>query len=118
MASTTLLFGILLTVLGLAGYALTGGVSFTALIPALFGLVLIGLGLVARKDHLRKHAMHAAAAVALLGFAGAAIPFLRGIMAGRTDVAVLSQGAMAALTGVFVALCVKSFIDARRSRVV
>jgi hypothetical protein len=117
MASTTLLFGILLTVLGLAGYALTGGASVTALIPALFGLALVGLGLVARKEHLRKHAMHAAAAVALLGFAGAVFPFFRGITAGRTDLAVLSQGAMVVLTGVFVALCVKSFIDARRSRV-
>ena len=40
MASTTIVFGILLTLLGLVGYAMTR-TSMTALIPALFGLLLL-----------------------------------------------------------------------------
>ena len=39
MSSTTILFGVLLTLLGLTGYFLTGANSPTALIPALFGFV-------------------------------------------------------------------------------
>lgn len=116
MASTTILFGTLLTVLGAVGYVLTSFASVTALIPALFGVLLIVLGLVARNERYRKHAMHAAAAVALLGLIGALPPFLRGIGAGRADAAVISQGVMVALTAIFVGLCVKSFVDARRAR--
>ena len=116
MASTTILFGILLTVLGLAGYFMTGTSSFTALIPAMFGLPLIVLGVVARSESARKHAMHAAALIATLGFVGALIPLLRTPAGIRSGVALASQLTMVVLTGIFVALCVKSFIDARRAR--
>jgi len=116
MASTTILFGLLLIVLGFGGYFLTGTSSFTALIPAAFGLLLLVLGFIARAESARKHAMHAAAAVALIGFLGALMSLLRTPMGLRPGAAVFSQVAMVLLTGVFVALCVKSFIDARRAR--
>jgi len=115
MASTTIVFGILLTLLGLFGYAMTR-TSMTALIPSLFGLLLLILGFLARSESLRKHAMHAAAAVALVGFAGALFPLLRTPPAPRAAMAVFSQVAMVVLTAVFVALCVRSFIAARRAR--
>jgi hypothetical protein len=54
--------------------------------------------------------------VALLGFVATLPMFLRGISAGRTDAPIISQGVMAVLTGIFVILCVKSFVDARRAR--
>src|SRR5687767_13796509 len=118
MAHTTIVFGLLLTGLGLAGYFLAGGVSVTALIPAFFGIVLLVLGLLARSEALRKHAMHAAAAVALIGFAGALMSLLRAPFDTRSPLANFSQVTMALLTAVFVALCVKSFRDARRARAV
>ena len=59
MSSTTILFGVLLTALGVAGYFLTGAVSPTALIPTWFGLPLVALGYVSRSEAMRKHAMHA-----------------------------------------------------------
>ena len=116
MASTTITFGIILTLLGLAGYFLTGTSSVTALIPAIFGLLLLVLGVVARSDALRKQAMHAAATVALVGCFGALFSLLRTPAAPRSAMAVVSQAGMVVLTAVFVWLCVKSFKDARRAR--
>lgn len=116
MASTTIVFGLLLTLLGFSGYFLTGTSSFTALIPAAFGLLLMALGFLARNEASRKHAMHAAAAVALVGFFGALMPLLRTPAGVRPALAVYSQLAMVVLTGLFVVLCVKSFVDARRRR--
>ena len=116
MASTTILFGVLLTLLGLGGYFLTGTSSVTALIPAIFGVPLLVLGFLARSEPARKHAMHAAAAVALVGCAGALFSLVRTPVAPRVAMAVFSQAAMAVLTAVFVGLCVKSFIDVRRAR--
>lgn len=116
MASTTIVFGLLLTILGLAGYFLTGGISMTALIPAFFGVVLLALGFLARAENMRKHAMHAAAAVGLIGLLGALASLLRAPMATRSAMANVSQIAMVILSAVFVALCVKSFREARRAR--
>src|SRR5262245_24065867 len=77
MASTTIVFGLLLTLLGLAGYFLTGTSSLTALIPAIFGVPLLLLGFVARSEHSRKHAMHVAALLGTIGFIGALMSLLR-----------------------------------------
>ena len=116
MAHTTIVFGLLLTGLGLVGYFLAGGVSVTALIPAFFGIVLLALGCLARSEPMRKHAMHAAAAVALIGFLGALMSLLRAPFATRSALANFSQVAMALLTAVFVWLCIRSFRAARRAR--
>jgi hypothetical protein len=123
MPRITIGFGIALIVLGVLGYLLTlgGGSSITALIPALFGLVLGALGLVAQqKEDWRKHAMHAAAVVGVLGILGTlrVIPNVIALLTGGT-VATLSgtiaQVVMLVLCVVFVGLCVRSFIDARRT---
>ena len=116
MSSTTMLFGVLLAALGVASYFLTGAVSPTALIPTWFGLPLAALGYVSRSEAMRKHAMHAAATIALVGCAGALFSLLRGPAGASTAMATFSQAAMVLLTGVFVGLCVKSFIQARRAR--
>jgi hypothetical protein len=70
MTTITLAAGAVLTVLGIAGYALSGAASLTALIPALVGVLLAICGVLARQDKLRRHAIHAALAVALLGALG------------------------------------------------
>jgi hypothetical protein len=70
MTTITLAVGAVLTVLGIAGYALTGAASPTALIPSLVGVLILACGVLARQEKLRKHAIHAALAVALLGALG------------------------------------------------
>ncbi|MFN6963145.1 MAG: hypothetical protein ACK4S4_05190 [Pyrinomonadaceae bacterium] len=120
MPNTSILCGILLIVVGVAGYAYgvsTGSASITALIPAVFGLVLALLGAMSRgNEGLRKHLMHAAAAVALIGFILTAGRLVMKLGEISMTPAVLSQLAMAAICLVFVILAVKSFADARRSR--
>lgn len=121
LAGKTVAIGAALVVLGIAGYVAASGASPTALIPSVFGTALVILGWLAYDDRRRKTAMHIAAAVGLLGFLGSLRGLLRlpGLLTGAAverPLAVASQSIMAALTGVFVALCVKSFIDARRPR--
>jgi len=116
MANISVLFGLLLTILGAVGY-FPDGKSPTALIPAYAGLSLILLGFIAYQESARKHAMHAAAAVALIGFLAAAWRAITKLRNGAEfDKALTCTTIMAILCGVFVALCVKSFIDARRRR--
>lgn len=106
-------------ILGIVGYvvgSMNDRASITALIPALFGIILFALGLVAQsKESLRKHMMHAAAAVALLGFLATAGRLLSKLSELTMSAAVLSQVAMAIVCLIFVLLAIKSFRDARKS---
>ena len=120
MPAVTLVFAALLVVLGVGSYVGTGMSSATALIPAGFGVVLGVLGLLARKESIRKHVMHVAAMVALLGFLGAARGFaqLPALLSGgdvERPVAVWAQVAMAVLCLTLEILYVRSFIAARRA---
>jgi hypothetical protein len=117
MPFVTRVVGFFLILLGIVGYLGTGRSSITAMIPAFFGAIFLVLALVARKPDARRHAMHAAVALALIG-ALAVIPrIVSGISAGNlTRPAVLSQIAMAIALVVYVALGVRSFIEARRAR--
>jgi multisubunit Na+/H+ antiporter MnhF subunit len=120
MANVALGFGVALLILGIGGYVATGMESPTALIPAAFGFMLIILGILAQNPGRRKMAMHIAVAIGLLGFIGSA----RGLgtaarMMGGEDVvrpqAAVAQAIMALLCLAFTILCVRSFINARRS---
>lgn len=120
MVSTTLVSGALLILIGIIGFVFSlvdGHRSWTALIPAAFGLLLVVIGMIARaRENLRMHLMHAAVVVGLLGFL---IPAWR-LVSTRNDLtvslAVLSQAAMAIICLFFVILCVQSFVSARRNR--
>ena len=117
MPATTRLFGLLLIVLGIASYLTTGRTSVTALIPAFVGAVFVVLALVARNPAARKHVMHAAVALALLGALGTLGRIIPAVRDGNTTrPAVLAQIAMTVLLLVYVALGVRSFIEARRAR--
>ncbi len=121
MATTTIGFGVVLIILGVGGYFLSDMVSPTALIPAAFGLLLVLFGALARDDKRRKLAMHIAVTVGLLGFLGtvSGLVDLPTVISGGAVArpgAVISKSIMAVLMLVYVAMCVKSFIDARRSR--
>ncbi len=120
MAKITIGLGLLLIVLGLGSYFGTGRESWTALIPAFFGLPLVLLGLIALKEHLRKHAMHVAVVIGLLGFVGTVSGLMKlpvlltgGELAQPGAVAV--KAAMAVVCFLFVVLCVWSFVKARRA---
>ncbi len=121
MAHTTIGFGAALILLGAIGYFATGQESPTALIPAAFGFVLVALGMIARNENLRKHAMHGAAVIGLLGFLGSAsgilqvLTMLLGEAVERPEAAI-ARTIMAVVCLAFVALTVKSFINARKAR--
>ena len=120
MAKITIGLGLVLIALGIGSYFGTGRASVTALIPAFFGVPLLLLGLLALKESMRKHAMHIAAVMGLLGFGGTVgglmkLPVL--LTGGELErpAAVAVQAAMAIVCFVFVLLCVWSFIKARRA---
>jgi multisubunit Na+/H+ antiporter MnhF subunit len=121
LATTTITFGVVLILLGVGSYFGTSMVSPTALIPAVFGLLLVIFGALARDEKRRKMAMHIAVAIGLVGFVGTIAGLLKlfTMLAGgevARPTAVIAQSIMAILMLVYVALCVKSFIDARKKR--
>jgi hypothetical protein len=109
------------------GAKLPFGKSLTAFIPSAIGLVLILLVLVAdAKPSARKHIMHVAVLIGLLGFvavslmigpAVAEMTWLRGEPNGIIQASSLKPTTMllsAGLLLIFVILCVVSFIQARK----
>jgi hypothetical protein len=121
MANTTLGFGGVLMLLGVVGYVITRAQSPTALIPAAVGLVLVLLGWLARRPRARMHAMHGAALVTLVGFAGSVGGLgqtlrMIGGQAVKRPAAAIAQSLMAILCLAFVALAIRSFVAARVAR--
>jgi len=112
-------FAVIFVLLGIGSYVITGAQSWTALIPAIFGVLLAIAGAVSLKS--LKHGGHIAALVGLLGFLGTAPKLLKlpALLSGEPverAAAVGVQATFAIISLIFVALCVKSFIDARRAR--
>ena len=126
MAVPTLIAAILLIVVGVVGYAgqdpnpESGKVSMTALIPAVVGAILAVCGVLAFNDKARKHAMHIAAIVGLLGAICGLMPLLLPLIKkGEFDPLKPSAVAgelMILICLVFVGLCVNSFIQAKKAR--
>lgn len=126
MAWPTLIFGALLVLVGVIGYGTatpnpeTQQVSPTALIPALIGGVLMLCGIFAFNDKFRKHTMHLAAMVGLLGFVGGFMPLLTQLKKtgtiDPTKPSAISGELMVVICAVFVGMCVNSFVQARKAR--
>jgi drug/metabolite transporter (DMT)-like permease len=118
MGPLTVVFGLVFIVIGAVGYFFSESQSPTALIPAGFGVAFVVLGLLARNDKLRMHVMHLAALLGLVAFVGGAVMVVRALAAGEIarPLAFTMQVLMALAAAIFVGLCVKSFIDARRAR--
>jgi hypothetical protein len=118
MTLTAIYCGGLLIIIGIAGYLYglsVGHASLTALIPAAFGLALEVLGFIGRmKETARKHLMHVAVLLALLGFLLPAGRMLSNYSTLSFSAAVMSQLAMALVCLAFVVLSIRSFINARR----
>ena len=123
MSKITIVVGVLLLIEGLVcyfGWQQLGAAhqSPTALIPAFVGLplILLGLGSLARPS-LNMHLMHGAVTLALLGFLASLGRFISVMAkAPAINVGTMANLIMAILTGLYVALCVRSFITARRAR--
>lgn len=112
---TAIASGIILILWSVVTYFSSESRSFTAFIPAIFG-VLIGIfGFVARSEKARKHAMHGVATVALLGT-------LSGLGMGLPKIfrepglAAYSQIFLGVVCLILIIVCVRSFIAARRAR--
>jgi len=123
LAKVTLVFAVLLIALGLVGYLGTGSQHATALIPTWFGVALgvFGLLAISPNESRRKLFMHISVTVGLLGFIGGAVEAVRGYVHAKSaglepnQIALASKATMAGLMLVYVILCVRSFIAARRS---
>ena len=119
MAKVTLVFAVLLIALGLIGFFGTGSQHPTALIPTWFGVALGLFGFLSMgpSEARRKLFAHINVTIGLLGFLGTVmglIHFLTGKL-GANPPATEAKAAMAALCFIYVVLCVRSFIAARRS---
>ncbi len=128
MSGRAIATGALLLALGFGFYGLSvshaepGHNPVTAMIPAVIGLPILALGLVARNPLQRKHAMHGAAVAGVIGALGG---LGRGaskwplILTGQSDKVKLPLAAwetlwMFLICAAFVFGCAKSFRDARR----
>lgn len=124
MAKITIVFGVLLIILGSVGYFGTGSAHPTALIPTWFGLALAvgGILAISPNEKRRKIVMHINVAVGALGCIGALVAAVQGYGAARSagvdpDMkAFAAKLAMFVLCAIYVNLCVRSFIEARRLR--
>lgn len=124
MAKLSLLFAVLLIVLGLVSYFGTGSQHPTALIPTWFGLAIgvFGFLAISPSEARRKLFMHINVTIGLIGFLGAAWRALLGYGHARAEgidpdkIALGAQVTMAALLLIYVAMCIKSFVEARRTR--
>ena len=121
MASLTVGMGAWLIALGIGGYVMTGMVSVTALIPAVFGVVLMLLGVYGRAEGRRRMAMHLAMGLALVGIVGSIgglAPALQWLSGGEVErpAAALSRSLMAITLLIYLGLGIRSFIAARANR--
>ena len=121
MPITTILFGLVMIPIGGIIFEITGREHYTALIPTFLGGLFILLGFLGYNwPSLRKHVMHLAAALGLLGGIGTAWRAIPGLLNLAQGIPVKSVPALlgTSLTGLlcftFVGLCVRSFIEARR----
>jgi hypothetical protein len=124
MAKLTVVFGIILIILGVASFLLTGHKFPTSLIPAAFGILLAVLGGMARTPDAKRRMllMHIAVTVGLLGFVATASSLVsifelaRGTKSFLYPAAIEEKAAMATLMLIFVILCARSFVMARRNQ--
>ncbi len=116
----TLAIGALLTLTGVVAYAATHAGSLTALIPSAVGVLLLVAGWLARDERMRRHAIHGALAVALLGVLGSVMNTLKlgQVFDGTAERpgAIIASAVMCVLLVAYLVVGVRSFVAARRTR--
>jgi hypothetical protein len=125
MAKVTIGFAVVFIALGLIGFIGTGSQYPTALIPAVLGLLLGIFGALSLSPDAgrRKLFMHINVTLGLLGFLGTIMGLMQwfqmlGGAVVKNPPATESKAAMAFLCLIYVILCVRSFIAARKARLV
>ncbi|MGE0190862.1 MAG: hypothetical protein AB7T63_02365 [Planctomycetota bacterium] len=121
MRNVTAVLALVLIALGVGLWLGTGRESLTALIPAFLGLGFAIAAAVASTPTRRKHAIHAAAVLALVGIGGGAmgVPSLVKHLQGEAierPAAAWGRSVLALLCLVYLVLAVRSFVRARRAR--
>jgi hypothetical protein len=122
MAKVTLVFAALLIILGVVSYFGTGSLHPTALIPAWIGVALGVGGLLAMNPGRRKLFMHINVTIGLIGFLGGAITALQGYGHARSlgidpdYIAMAAKLTLAGLMLIYLNLCIRSFLAARRPK--
>ena len=124
MAKLTIALGVALILIAMAAFVLTGSSHPTSLIPAAVGLLFCIFGALASSPEPKKRMlwMHIAVTVALLMFLGTikadfdVFRLAHGAVLAH-PIAVEEKAAASLLCLLFVLLCIRSFIAARRSRV-
>lgn len=119
MTSLAIWCGRILILVGIIGYGYgmaNNNASLTALIPAAFGLVIMALGHGGNMmENMRKHFMHVALLVALIGFLIPAWRIVSSIGEKGFTFTTLMLLSMALICLLFVVMGVRSFISARSS---
>lgn len=123
MAKITIAFGVLLILVGLGGFVLTGSSHPTALIPSGVGVILCLAGFLAQTEDAKRRMlwMHIAVTVGLLGAlmtirsAWDVMRLAHGVIYPH-PIAVEEKALTCLLCAIFVAFCVRSFITTRGSR--
>ncbi|MGP6173513.1 hypothetical protein [Corynebacterium sp. A21] len=116
MPRTTIGLGVILIALGVIAYIATSFVSWTALIPAILGAVVLICGLIGLKNP--KIGIHIALVVAILGILGTFMNVIQlgDVFAGTAErpAAVIVSAITFVLLIIYVIVGVRSFITARR----
>lgn len=111
--------GGVLVVVGVVAYVASGAVSPTALIPSGLGVLLLVAAAVARKPEWRRHAMHAAMLVAVVGIVATFMNTLRlgEVFAGTAERpwAVVASALTFVTLLIYLGFGIASFVRARRS---
>jgi uncharacterized membrane protein len=115
MPKISIVFGVLLSVLGLYGYFGMGKVSITALIPLFIGVPILILGVLAFDKQRLKHSMHAASVLIILGLIGCLYRLVHKIIIGNIDESSIILILMSAICIIFLILAINSFIEARKA---
>ncbi len=113
-----LVLGGVLVVVGIGAYVITEFASITALIPAIFGALIAGLGAVGRNEPRQQVANYGIGVLAVLGVVGSlrAVPDIVAVLTGdsvNSGVATVTQGAMIGVCLVLVGAVGRYVLDSR-----
>lgn len=110
--------GVLLAIVGIGAYVLSDFASVTALIPAVFGAVLVLLGVVGRRTERQRLAAYGLGVFAVVAILGSTrgIPDVIALLTGgavESPIAAIAQGVMI-LVGLILLLSVVQYVRSQR----
>jgi len=115
MIKITKTFGIILIVLGVAGYLSINRTSLSGLIPALLGMALIMLSQTAKNEAYFKKSMQAAVLLTALGFIGSGLRVIESLFVQKIvhlNIMFITQILVTLACAVFIGLAVKLHFEA------